>query len=249
MDNIISAEIPSEVDDPEGYEVVAQFMVHGPCGIANKNAPCMVGDKCSKHFPKIFYAETTMDEDGYPVYRRRDHGRIVRKGDKELDNRHVVPYNRNLVIKYKAHINVEWCNRSRAIKYLFKYISKGPDRTTIIIQENVTINKETGEAEIMEVDEIKTYLNCRYLSACEACWRIFSFDIQFRTPSVTRLTFHLPNEQSLLFRDGQNLRRVIARESAEKTMFTEWMELNKIDEEARQLTYNEVPSRYVWSDN
>lgn len=224
-------------------------MVHGPCGSDNMNAPCMVDEKCNKHFPKIFYEETTMDEDGYPMYRRRNHGRYVKKGEVELDNRYVVPYNRNLLIKYRAHINVEWCNRSRAIKYLFKYISKGPDRTTIVVQENVRINAETGATEIMEVNEIKTYLNCRYLSACEACWRIFSFDIQFRTPSVIRLSFHLPNEQSLVFRDGQSLKRVLTRDTAEKTMFTEWMELNKRDEEARKLTYNELPSRYVWSDN
>lgn len=250
VDKIISAEIPSKVDDHEGYDLVAQFMVHGPCGLSNKNAPCMLDEgKCNKHFPKEYYEETTMDEDGYPVYRRRNDGRCIKKGSIELDNRHVVPYNRNLLIKYKAHINVEWCNRSRAIKYLFKYISKGPDRTTIVVQENVLTHRDTGDTEIIDVDEIKTYLNCRYLSACEACWRIFSFDIQFRTPSVIRLSFHLPNEQQLVFRDGQNLQRVIAREGAETTMFTKWMELNKEDEEARKLTYNELPSKYVWSDN
>ncbi|KAL3625826.1 hypothetical protein CASFOL_030355 [Castilleja foliolosa] len=249
VDKIISAEIPPQVDDPKGYEMVAQFMVHGPCGSDNRNAPCMVEEKCNKHFPKNFYEETTMDEDGYPVYRRRNDKRYVKKGEVELDNRYVVPYNRNLLIKYQGHINVEWCNRSRAIKYLFKYISKGPDRTTIVVQENVRVNAQTGAIEILEVDEIKSYLNCRYLSACEACWRIFKFDIQFRTPSVYRLFFHLPNEHSLIFRDGQSLRRVLTRENAEKTMFTEWMELNKRDEEARKLTYSEIPTRYVWFKN
>lgn len=249
VDNIISAEIPSPVDDQKGYEMVAQFMVHGPCGLANKDAPCMIDKKCTKHFPKKYYAETTIDEDGFPVYRRRQNGIIVKKGEVELDNRHVVPHNRDLLIKYQAHINVEWCNCSRAIKYLFKYISKGPDRTTIIVQENVQTNKNENTVEVVEVDEIKSYQNCRYLSACEACWRIFAFDIQFRTPSVLRLTFHLPNEQPLIFSDNQNLRSVVAREGAEKTMFTQWMELNKMDEEARKLTYAELPSRYVWSDN
>lgn len=77
-------------------------MLHGPCGENAKNAPCIIDGKCSKHFPKPFYAETTIDEDGYPIYRRRNNGVQAIKGKVTFDNRSVVAHNRYLLLKYKA---------------------------------------------------------------------------------------------------------------------------------------------------
>ncbi|CAN1274858.1 ATP-dependent DNA helicase PIF1 [Linum perenne] len=103
-------------------------MLHGPCGRVCLQGPSRTRGKCSKHFPKPFSAETTIDEDGYPRYRRREDDRWIMKNNVQLDNRFVVPYNRYLLLRFNAHINVEFCNKSRAIKYLFKYINKPPDR-------------------------------------------------------------------------------------------------------------------------
>ncbi|XP_030928349.1 uncharacterized protein LOC115954586 [Quercus lobata] len=67
IDGIIMAEIPDPDDDPVANEAVKQFMMHGPCGSANPKSPCMMNGKCTKHFPKRFYEETTIDEEGFPV--------------------------------------------------------------------------------------------------------------------------------------------------------------------------------------
>ena len=122
--------------------------MHGPCGYANPRSPCMVNYKCTKNFPKKFYEETTIDEEGFPIYRRKNDGKTIVKNGITLDNRYVVPYNVDLLVKYQSHLNVEWCNRSRSIKYLFKYINKGPDRATIFLQENLpsTNNDEHNQA-------------------------------------------------------------------------------------------------------
>ncbi|XP_024964284.1 uncharacterized protein LOC112504568 [Cynara cardunculus var. scolymus] len=108
----------------------------------------------------------------------------------KLDNRNVVPYNKHLLKRYQAHINVEWCNQASSIKYLFKYINKGPDKATVAIVEN-----SDDEVTINVVNEIKQYYDCRYLSVCEASWRIFGYDVHYRTPSVLRLLFHLLGQQ------------------------------------------------------
>ncbi|GKE93188.1 hypothetical protein Tco_1574283, partial [Tanacetum coccineum] len=127
-------ELPSPIDDPKGYKVVTDYMLYGPCGKDARYAACMIDGKCSKHFPKAFLPKTFLDEEGYPHYRRRDNKVTVKKEKFTYDNKHVVPHNRYLLLKYNAHINVEWCNRSKAIKYLFKYLNKGPDKATIVIE-------------------------------------------------------------------------------------------------------------------
>jgi len=109
-----------------------------------------------------------------------------------LNNRFFVPYNPLLLVKYQTHINVEWCNRSSSIKYLFKYINKGYDMITAAFVPNVDESFSSNES----IHEIKKYLNHRYISPCEACWRIFfSFPIHGQNPSVERQYFQLPREQ------------------------------------------------------
>ncbi|WOH09902.1 hypothetical protein DCAR_0729362 [Daucus carota subsp. sativus] len=188
-------------------------MMHGPCGSANPKCPCMIRGRCSKYFPKSFTDNTVIDADGYAQYRRRDDKQNVKCGKVFLDNRHVVPYHRGLLVKYQGHINVEWCNRSLAIKYLFKYIGKGPDMATIVLQreDNQPTTGElpsTSRATANERDEVKTYVSCRYVSAAEACWRLYDFPIHHREPFVQRLYFHLENEQEVRFRDDETLPQV-----------------------------------------
>lgn len=142
---------------------------------------------------------------------------------------------------------MEWCNKSRAIKYLFKYINKGPDKIRMILEE--TIARPNIENNERKIDEIKSFLDCRYVFACEACWRIFQFDIQYRSIGVERLTFHLPEDNSVTFRDSENLRNVINRIDVDKTIFTEWMDANASYEDARELTYLDFPARWVWLQN
>ncbi|KAK9676558.1 hypothetical protein RND81_11G085000 [Saponaria officinalis] len=71
IDSIIHAEIPDNIQNPRLYETVSRYMIHGPCGPANPKCPCMINNICSKKFPKSFNEETKLDNNGYPVYRRR----------------------------------------------------------------------------------------------------------------------------------------------------------------------------------
>ncbi|XP_074265441.1 uncharacterized protein LOC141587873 [Silene latifolia] len=235
IDTIIRAEIPGKDKEPQLYEIVSRYMVHGPCGKDGPNCPCMMNDVCTKKYPKEHNKSTTLDHNGYPVYRRRKDSRTIKKGVHELDNRSIVPYNPGLLLMFDAHINVEWCNTAKAIKYLFKYISKGPDKATLVIKEDTN-------------DEIKAYMDCRYLSASEAAWRIFEFDIQESYPSVLRLPVHLEGEQAVVIRDSDMLEEIIEKKNSTDTMMTAWMATNARHPEARPLSYAEFPTKYVWKD-
>ncbi|XP_022014140.1 uncharacterized protein LOC110913626 [Helianthus annuus] len=132
-----------------------------------------------------------------------------------------------------------------SIKYLFKYINKGPDRvTTSVFQANST--KNNTEQNVV-VDEIKAYLDCRYISACEAAWRIFMYDIHYRYPAVEVLPFHCEDGQSIGYNDHDNLCDIVTDPTVKMTMFTEWMNCNKVDEFSRTLRYVQFSGYYVWN--
>ncbi|KAF8083899.1 hypothetical protein N665_0746s0001 [Sinapis alba] len=220
IDTIISAEIPNKEEEPELYEVIKDTMIHGPCGAANKNSPCMENGLCSKSYPKAFSEKTTINKEGFPVYMRREQSDcFVEKNGVKCDNRFVIPYNKRLSLRYRAHINVEWCNQAGSIKYLFKYINKGQDRVTVAVeppahivdsmlangdlnregnvQPDIEGNQKDVNVEKVKKNEIKDFFDC-------------------------------------------------SRKLIENTMFLAWFELNKVDPLARTLTYAQIPNFFTY---
>jgi hypothetical protein len=155
-----------------------------------KNNPC-----------KVQY-EMVMDVNGYLIYRCKNTGRTVLVHGIELDNHWVVSYNVYLSTKYNAHINVEVYNNIRVVKDLFKYVYKGHDRVTVEISRQ---SDNAIKRNVVEVNEIKKNLNCRYVFALEAVWRIFKFNMHEQFPSVEHLQYHLPNQQMVLFNDDNDV--------------------------------------------
>ncbi|XP_045792199.1 uncharacterized protein LOC123886981 [Trifolium pratense] len=243
IDTIISAEIPNPDSDPELYNLVKKHMIHGPCGSSRLQSPCTVNGRCTKFFPKKFNEKTIVDQDGYPVYRRSSNSYTVEKNGVTLDNGYVVPYNKRLLLKYQGHINMEWCNQSSSIKYLFKYIHKGYDRITATVERA----QNNGGNQQIQIDEIKQYVDCRYISPCEACWRIFSFKIHGRKPAVERMFFHLVGENTIYFTDFDRMENILEKPSVTESMFTSWLQANKDYPAARKLTYGQFVTKFTYS--
>ncbi len=48
VDRMISAELPNLETNRLGHKTITRCMMHGPCGAAFPNAPCMEEGKCKK---------------------------------------------------------------------------------------------------------------------------------------------------------------------------------------------------------
>ena len=229
IDRVVCAEIPDRDAQPGLYAAVTKHNLHGPCGLSFPRCPCMKDGKCSKNYPFTFNEETSVVDGSFPTYRRRNNNRRHQKRGFEFDNRWVVPYNPYLTLKYCCHINVEVCGSVQAVKYLYKYIYKGHDRAMV---------------EVQNINECKEYLDCRYVAACEASWRLFGFPLHGKSHSVLRLDCHLEGQQYSTFRDGEPIPAILNRNS--KTKLTSFFSLCQTSEHARNLLYHQVPTYYRW---
>ncbi|KAI7943394.1 hypothetical protein MJO29_013238 [Puccinia striiformis f. sp. tritici] len=126
---------------------------------------------------------------------------------------------------------------STAVKYLYKYITKGHDRASI---------------EIKDADETKAFIDSRYISAPEAAWRLLKLPMSGRSPSVTRLLVHEEGEQMVYLKNSKDVVDKIMTEEPDNTTLTAFLELNRNDEigaggtRARTLLYEEVPRYFMW---
>ena len=232
IDKAISAEFPCPQTDPELHAIVTKNMVHGPCGVINRNSPCMQDGVCKKGYPKCHVESTQQGDDAYPRYRRRstaDGGHVsklkMRAYGKwmqvEVDNTWVVPYNPWLLRQLHCHVNIEMCTSVKAIKYVLKYVTKGCDQAVISLQQ-------TTHAPIC--NEIDNFQHGRYVGSSEAAWRI--------------LAVHLGNGQRVYFTKATAMDK--ATDPAPRTTLTDFFRLCREDEFACTQLYADLPAFYTW---
>jgi len=249
VDQLVSAELPNPQTQPELYAAVCKHMRHGPCGPANPQCPCTDPSTkmCSRNYPRDFQETTVFNLGGYPLYRRR---RLQNGEDEartsgppyEQTNRWIVPYNPYLLLRYDCHLNVEVCTSIKAVKYLYKYIHKGPDRA----------NMQVGDP----ADEISMHLDARYVAAPEATWRIMRFSMHDKSHAVERLPVHLPRGQHIYFEEGRETeayQQALSKPSKLEAYFL----MNKERTATAGATstgktppmpYQNVPLHFVWRD-
>lgn len=182
---MVCTEFLDEKKDLELFQTIQRCMVHGPCGARKPSASCMDGGRCTKNYPKQYAESTSISEDGYPVYRRRDDGRVFHYRNQSYTNIDVVPYNPHLSRVFDCYINAKDCSSILAVKYIHKYIYKGYDLKIMVAGD--------GPNEILQ------YLNARYIGAPEAAWRLLGNRLYKEKPKVQRLVVHLRGKQRVIY--------------------------------------------------
>ncbi|XP_074277650.1 uncharacterized protein LOC141601280 [Silene latifolia] len=133
IDNIICAEIPDREKEHDLYKAVSRYMVHGPCGRMNPNCSCMINNTCSKKFPKKSNQETVIDNNGYPIYRRRENGKYLSACESawrifEFD---ILEGNPS-VIRLPVHLEVEQVVVLRDHEHLEVVIERASEKETML---------------------------------------------------------------------------------------------------------------------
>ena len=121
-----------------------------------------------------------------------------------------------MLLKFNSHINVEVCSTVQCINYLFKYCYKGHDCAFIEIS-NIDLNlkddnnssngKDNNQNDEYDYNEIKQYINTRYLCPPEAMNRLLEYVLHETSHetshTIKRLAVHDENTQEVYFKEGQ----------------------------------------------
>ena len=129
--------------------------------------------------------------------------------------------------------NVEACMSVKSVKYLYKYVYKGHDCARIEFNE------------IYNHDEIKVFVDVRYVSATEAAWRLFEFRRHQQSHTIIRLPVHLPGRRNIYFQSGEE-EQAAAKATEMDTQLTAWLKLNQCSPEANKYLYTDIPSHYIF---
>lgn len=135
-----------------------------------------------------------------------------------------------------------------AVKYLYKYLTKGPDRQVFSVRRNPASDTVPEEA-IRQNDEISEYEDGRYISAAEAFWRIYGFEIHEKFPPVSTLPVHAENEQTVMFNpDDDSMMNAAAAGSAPGAtkLLAYFTFVQKEGELAADLRYVDMPRYCTW---
>ena len=128
------------------------------------------------------------NDHGFPIYARPTIADLT-----------VVPHNRDMLLDWKGHCNVEFTTLTYTCCYLYKYLFKGNKKTKVsFLQTNKQGNSAAVDADA-DADEKKAYIMGRVTCAMSAFWTFLGYQTYPATePTVYLLDVKLPAQVAFL---------------------------------------------------
>jgi hypothetical protein len=133
---------------------------------------------------------------------------------------------------FNAHINIKVSANIRSVKYLFKYVYKGPDRVATMITD--------------PTNKIQQYIDARYLSATKGVDSLLSFKKHTEWLFVIRLVVYLPEQHNVIFHKNEDLVIVAKHAAHQRTTLTAYFAYNAQNVNGRNVVYADFPTNHVW---
>ena len=185
---------------------------------------CLTPTGCKKGYPFDHAGEPTMSHSWCNSRGTWTLRRSFRQDSK------VVPYNRRLVEKYNAHINVECCASFTVIRYLRKYLSKMPDTSRALPSLDAVLANPKLEFQLWQ--------SYRHVGVAEAVVRLLQIDINLAEPAVSRVYIHKEGEHNIFGSDETDVQGDNSRISPLLRYFCRHIKL-------RSLKYSEYYEQYT----
>jgi hypothetical protein len=125
----------------------------------------------------------------------------------------------------------------QAVKYLYKYVFKGPDRANIKI-----VHRRDNDTNALYYDEVEDYVEERFISPPSAIYKIFGYPMHGNHVSVTVLPIHLVHGQQIEFDPGKEAIATTLGAN-KKTPLMGWFDHNRFRTDGRTVLYADFPKR------
>jgi hypothetical protein len=118
---------PTSTQQEHRYrQLVEDHMVHRCC-VASNGCQKEPEGRCKRGYPAstasfVPALQTMFSEHGFPIYRRRT----------EADC-YIVPHNREMLLAWDGHANLEFATTTKCLLYLYKYLYKGPKKVCTFV--------------------------------------------------------------------------------------------------------------------
>eukprot|EP00663_Eupelagonemidae_sp_cell21sb_P007461 gene7461-4256_t len=204
IDRVVQARFPDKdpatgkykPEDERYVELIKKHMIHhcstreGGC-----RPPGWQYLRCKDGFPFPICAMTHVDPRGFVEYARLT----------EEDGR-VVPHVREILEELDCHYCRLVASLSKVLKYLMKYLHKGPDTASskiVALRKSTKFGppRELAQEEI--VDEVHQYQYERHVGACEAAWRLCAFTNHHIWPTTRSINVDDEGRQKIVIPDAK----------------------------------------------